>query len=74
MSSLQERAIKEQRTFKEVTNEVLALGLNRHAGTGEPWYCPTHKLGSGRFSYEKAWEAIDRLEADAVAEKIDLRK
>ena len=73
-SYLQERAVKEHRSFKDVTNEVLAIGLNRHSGTGEPWFCPTHRMGSARFSYDKAWELIDTMEADAVAEKMDLQK
>lgn len=74
MTTLQTRATEEHRSFKDVTNEILALGLNRVSGTPHTWFCPTHAMGNRPFDYIKAWNIVDDLEAGAVAEKMDLLK
>ena len=74
MTTLQTKATEEHRSFKDVTNEILALGLNRAGSSPHTWFCPTHPMGSRPFNYTKAWRLVDDLEADAVAEKLDLRK
>ncbi len=74
MGAIQLRATQEHRTFKEVTNEILAIGLNRVVGTPQTWFCPSHKMGTRPVDYIKAWTLINDLEADAVAEKMDLLK
>jgi hypothetical protein len=74
MATLQTRANEEHRSFKDVANEILALGLNRVAGTPATWFCPTHPMGQRAVNYDKALQLADELEALAVAEKLDLRK
>jgi hypothetical protein len=38
------------------------------------WKCTSYDLGGGSFPFERAWEEIDRLEGEAVADKLELRK
>jgi hypothetical protein len=48
--------------------------LHRVSGKKDPWECPTYDLGGIQFDYSKAWELVDAIEAEAVAEKLELRK
>lgn len=73
MLSLKEKAAREHMTLKAVVNKTLKIGLGRTAFVRPAWKCQCHDMGSG-FNYTKAWEQIDALEADAVAEKMELRK
>ncbi|MDA8427387.1 MAG: hypothetical protein M0Z80_14770 [Treponema sp.] len=74
MRSIYAKAGEEHRPIKDVVNETLEAGLDRFSGKRDLWECPTHELGGGRFDYTKAWELVDGMEADAVAEKLELRK
>lgn len=74
MRSVYDKAAKEHRAIKDVVDELISLGLNRASGTVPRWTCPTHDLGGASFDYTRAWELVDALEADAVAEKMDLFK
>lgn len=77
MIELKERAARESRTLTEVVSQALARGLaGEGAGPsrgGEVWHCASFDMGGG-FDYTKAWERIDRMEAAAVADKLDARK
>jgi hypothetical protein len=48
--------------------------LHRVSGNKDPWECPSYDLGGIQFDYAKAWELVDAMEAEAVAEKLELRK
>jgi len=73
MMYLKEKAAHEHTTLKDVVNETLTIGLGRAKSVRPAWKCESHDLGGG-FDYTKAWEKIDSLEAEAVAEKMELRK
>jgi hypothetical protein len=73
MVNLKEIAAQEHKSLKAVINDTLALGLGRKLPSKSKWKCPSYDMG-GRLDYQKAWETIDNLEAQAVAEKLDLRK
>jgi hypothetical protein len=74
MRSIYAKAGEEHRPIKDVINETLEAGLDRAAGKREIWECPTHELGGARFDYTKAWELVGSMEAEAIAEKLELRK
>ena len=62
-------------SMKEMINRVLRAGLERPLNQPSgPWECPTADLGEAGFDYTRAWEIIDAMEADAVTEKLRLRK
>lgn len=71
--NLKETAVREQRTLTEVMTETLLRGLGWKTAEPEPWKCRSFDLGGG-FDYSNAWNRINELEADAVAEKMELRK
>ncbi len=76
MIALKQIAAQESRTLTEVVAETLARGLGRKAaGTAAipVWRCASFDMGGG-FDYTRAWDRINELEADAVAEKLELRK
>lgn len=73
MLYLKEIAAQQHKTLKTVVNETINIGLGRNLQAKPHWKCESHDMGSG-FDYTKAWEQIDNLEADAVAEKIEIRK
>ena len=75
MTRVQQLAVVERISLKEVLNKVILAGLERpNPPAAERWVCPVHDLGTARVDYGKAWALIDQLEADAVAEKMSLRK
>jgi len=74
MRTIYAKAHEEHHTVKEVVNELLEYGLHRVSGKKATWECPTYDLGGIQFDYSKAWELVDGMEAEAVAEKLELRK
>lgn len=75
MTRVQQLAMAERSSIKEVLNKIILAGLERPKPPAvEQWVCPVHDLGPARVDYGKAWDLIDQLEADAVAEKMSLRK
>jgi len=73
MLYMKELAAQQHKTLKTVINETINLGLGRLKKAPQPWKCESFDMG-GTFDYSRAWERIDELEADAVAEKMELRK
>ena len=73
MVNLKETAAKESRTLTEVMTETLLRGLGWKTARTETWKCRSFDMGNS-FDYSSAWEKINELEADAVAEKLELRK
>jgi len=75
MLRVQEMAVAERTSIKDVLNTVILAGLD-HPGTvrADPWVCMVHDVGTARVDYAKAWDLIDSFESDAVAEKMSLRK
>ncbi len=59
--------------MKDVVNEIIKIGLAKSNGTLPRWDCKTYDLG-GSFDYAKAWEKVDELETQAVADKLEIRK
>lgn len=74
MRTIYAKAREEHHSVKEVVNELLEYGLHRVSGKKDPWECPAYDLGGIQFDYSKAWELVDAMEAEAVAEKLELRK
>ncbi len=75
MLRVQEMAVAEKTSIKEVLNTVILAGLEHPiTSQAEPWKCLEHDVGTARIDYTKAWNIIDSLEIDAVAEKVSLRK
>ncbi len=75
MLRVQELAVAERTSIKEVLNTVILAGLDApNTVKAEPWVCTTHDVGTARLDYTKAWDLIDTLESNAVAEKMSLRK
>lgn len=78
MRTVYAKAGQEHRPIKDVVNELLERGLAYSTGAkanqDSAWVCPTHDLGAAAFDYAKAWAAVDAMEAEAVADKLELRK
>lgn len=78
MRTVYAKAGQEHRPIKDVVNELLERGLAyspcSQADPSAAWVCPTHDLGGAAFDYAKAWSVIDAMEAEAVADKVELRK
>jgi hypothetical protein len=74
MRAVYAKAGEEHRPLKDVITELISAGLNKRNPPQSQWTCPVYDLGGTNFDYTKAWKLIDDLEADAVAEKRDLRK
>jgi len=73
MLYLKEIAAQQHKTLKTVINDTINLGLGRLKKAPPVWKCESFDMG-GDFDYTRAWERIDGMEADAVAEKLELRK
>ena len=73
MLSLKDLSAQQHTTLKEIINETLNIGLGRLLPPREKWKCISANLGGG-FDYTEAWQRLEDLEAEAVSEKMDLRK
>lgn len=74
MRTIYAKAGEEHRSVKDVVNEILEYGLHRVSGKKGVWECPSFDLGGSRFDYTRAWDLVDTMEADAAADKVELRK
>ncbi|WP_304224750.1 hypothetical protein [Gracilinema caldarium] len=74
MHSIYSIADEEKKSVKEVFTELLTIALHKKNPERGTWNCPAYDMGGAAFDYTKAWQLIDNLESDAVAEKRDMRK
>lgn len=75
MRRIQAYAADRHCTLKEAIHDLLRAGLMQpKSALKEEWTCERFDLGTARVDYAKAWQLVDTLESDAVAEKMRLRK
>ncbi|MBU0954158.1 MAG: hypothetical protein KKI09_01900 [Spirochaetes bacterium] len=75
MIRVQQKAVAEKRKIKDVLNATILAGLEHPiSSNAEEWKCQVYEPGPARFDYTRAWELIDSLEIEAVADKLSLHK
>lgn len=75
MHELQLKAVQEKKTLKELVNSLLTIALGKaFSSKKKRWECISYNLGGKAFQFEQAWEVVDQLEGEALANKLELRK
>ena len=75
MRRVREVAAERGCSMKVALNDALRAGLTESRGArGGNWTCRSYDLGTAKIDYARAWDLVDTLDAESVAEKLRLRK
>jgi hypothetical protein len=74
MDEIATTAQKERSSMKDILNRTIARGLGYCAEKPAPFICSTHNLGQPRLNIDDATKVAERLEEEAVIDKLELNK